>query len=249
MDRRLINDRRTIYIEERGQKMLEQNLRLINENIAKAAEKTNRNREDITLIGVTKTIEAERVNQAVSLGVRDLGENRVQELLNKYPLVGDGQSSVNWHLIGHLQRNKVKYIMDKVCLIHSVDSTRLAEEISRQATDLGITKDILVEVNVGEEESKMGIRLEEADRFVKEISSLDGIRVNGLMTVAPFVENPEENRSLFRKMSQLFVDINKNILNNRGMSFLSMGMTNDYMVAIEEGSNMVRIGTGLFGHR
>lgn len=230
--------------------MLRENLRAVRENMEKAAVKSGRALNDITLIGVTKTISPDRIQELERLGVKDFGENKVQELLNKYSVISpSGGEPVNWHLIGHLQRNKVKYIMDKVTLIHSVDSQRLAIEINRRALEMDIIKDILVEVNVGEEASKQGISVDGVSEFVKELLPLTGVRVQGLMTVAPYVENPADNRELFRKMFQLFVDINENILNNKPMSFLSMGMTNDYMVAIEEGANMVRVGTGIFGSR
>lgn len=230
--------------------MLRENLRAVRENMEKAAVKSGRALNDITLIGVTKTISPDRIQELERLGVKDFGENKVQELLNKYSVISpSGGEPVNWHLIGHLQRNKVKYIMDKVTLIHSVDSQRLAIEINRRALEMDIIKDILVEVNVGEEASKQGISVDGVSEFVKELLPLTGVRVQGLMTVAPYVENPADNRELFRKMFQLFVDINENIPNNKPMSFLSMGMTNDYMVAIEEGANMVRVGTGIFGSR
>ena len=179
-------------------------------------------------------------------GIREFGENKVQELTEKYELL---PKDIHWHMIGHLQRNKVKYIVDKACLIHSVDSLRLAEEISRMAQAKQVEADILVEVNIAGEESKFGMTAQEAISLVTEIAALPGIHVRGLMTIAPFVEDPEENRMYFRKMKELSVDINRKNIDNVGMDILSMGMTGDYMVAIEEGATMVRVGTGIFGER
>ena len=222
------------------------NLCHIQDNIKVACEKSGRNYFDITLIGVTKTIDTDRIAQLVNLGVKDLGENRVQELLEKVPVI---DRSVNWHLIGHLQTNKVKSIVDKVKLIHSVDSFRLAEEINKQAKALNICANILIEINIADESSKYGIKPNELIDFLEEISQYQNIVTKGLMCVAPFVEKAEENRDYFRKMRRMFVDSNEKSLNNINMQYLSMGMTNDYEIAIEEGANLVRIGTGIFGER
>lgn len=224
--------------------LIEENLKEIRENIRKAAIRSGRKPEDITLVAVTKTISVDRIQEAIELDVNVLGENRVQELLEKYPKL-----HAQWHLIGHLQSNKVKYIIDKVDLIHSVDSLRLAQEIDRQAKKYKKVMPVLVEVNVAGEDTKHGVALGEAEGLVAALAELPHLQVKGLMTVAPFVENPEENRVWFRKMRQLYVDILQKIHNNIDMQYLSMGMSNDYVVAIEEGSNMVRIGTGIFGKR
>lgn len=218
----------------------------IKKNIAGAALKSGRAPDDITLIGVTKTIDTSRMAELVELGVKHLGENKVQELLDKYDAFS---KDTVWHMIGHLQTNKVKYIIDKVSLIHSVDSLKLAEEINKRANNIDVVMEILVEVNIAEEESKHGIVVSEVHGMMEKLRHLPNISVCGLMTVAPFVENQEENRLFFRKMNQLFIDIGENFNNNIDMKFLSMGMTNDYEVAIEEGANMVRIGTGIFGSR
>lgn len=224
---------------------IKENLEYINEKIKTAAEKSGRRREDILLLAVSKTVDVPRIKEAVELGLIDLGENKPQEINWKYYEI----ENVRWHQIGHLQTNKVKYIIDKVCLIHSVDSMRLAEEINKKAAAKGIVMDILVEINIAGEEAKHGVPLNEAEALAVEISSLENVRVKGLMTVAPFVEDPEENRKYFRQMKKLFDDIDKKSYNNIDMKYLSMGMTNDYEVAVEEGANIVRIGTGLFGAR
>ena len=179
-------------------------------------------------------------------GVREFGENKVQELCEKYELM---EKDIHWHMIGHLQRNKVRQVIEKAYLIHSVDSLRLAQQIEQEAAKLEKTVSILVEVNVAKEASKFGIMLEETENFLKEISAFKHISVQGLMTTAPFVENPEENRIYFRKLYQLSVDMKRKNIDNINMQFLSMGMTNDFEVAIEEGANIVRIGTGIFGER
>lgn len=224
---------------------IKENLADINAKITAAAEKSGRKREDILLLAVSKTIDVPRIKEAVSLGLTELGENKPQEINWKYFEI----ENVKWHLIGHLQTNKVKYIIDKVCLIHSVDSLKLAEEISKRAKAHNVTMDVLVEINIAGEEAKHGVPLNEAENLALEISKLDNIRVKGLMTVAPFVENPEDNRKYFSQMKKLFVDIREKNYNNIDMKYLSMGMTNDYEVAVEEGANIVRIGTGLFGAR
>ena len=171
---------------------------------------------------------------------------KVQELVEKIPQL---PSDIRWHLIGHLQRNKVKYIVDKVYLIHSVDSLRLAEEISKEAQKKGVEVSILIEVNVAQEESKFGTTTEETEKLVRDISFLPGVHIKGLMTIAPFVEDPEENRIYFRKLRQLAVDIGNKNIDNISMNILSMGMTGDYMVATQEGATIVRVGTGIFGER
>lgn len=227
--------------------MISANMKHVQERIEAACAKSGRNTEDVTLIAVSKTKPVEALMEAYEAGARDFGENKVQELLNKIPQL---PSDIRWHMIGHLQRNKVKYIIDKVCLIHSVDSLRLAEEISKEALKHGITANILIEVNVAGEESKFGVSVEEAETLVADIAKLPGICIKGLMTIAPFVDNEEENREYFRKLKQLSVDIMRKNIDNRSMDEeLSMGMTGDYKVAVEEGATYVRVGTGIFGER
>ncbi len=222
------------------------NLEEVNKKIEIAAKKSGRRREDIFLLPVTKTMPTEKMQVVYDYGIKAFGENKVQEILDKYDKF---PNDTKWHLIGHLQTNKVKYIIDKVTLIHSVDSEKLAEEIDKKASAAGIVMDILVEINVALEDTKFGIKLEETEEFIKRISKLKNIRIKGLMTVAPYVENPEDNRHYFRELRKLSVDIGKKNIDNVYMDILSMGMTNDYEIAIEEGSNMVRVGTGIFGKR
>ncbi|MDD3570326.1 MAG: YggS family pyridoxal phosphate-dependent enzyme [Lachnospiraceae bacterium] len=226
--------------------MIKENIEQINKKIEASAEKSGRKREDITFVVVSKTIDVPRIKEAVETGENNLGENKVQEIMDKYEPMGEG---IKWHLIGHLQTNKVKYIIDKVELIHSVDSIKLAEEISKRAVQHGLVAKILLEINIANEESKFGINPKDAERIVLEISNLSNIMIKGLMTVAPFVENAEENRVYFKQMKQLLVDINSKKIDNVYMDVLSMGMTGDYEVAIEEGATMVRVGTGVFGAR
>jgi pyridoxal phosphate enzyme (YggS family) len=225
---------------------IKENLEIVKNNIQKTCEKSGRSMSDILLVGVTKTVDIARINELVSLGVRDLGENRVQELTDKYSHI---DNAVNWHLIGTLQTNKVKYIIDKVKLIHSVDNERLLKEIDKRAGALGKKVDILVEINIAGEESKQGIKPEELEDFLEEAGNYPHIFVKGLMTVAPNVQKSEENRVYFKKMRRLFIDLSNKTIDNIDMRYLSMGMTNDYIVAIEEGASIVRIGTGIFGER
>ncbi len=226
--------------------MVKENLEQVRENIRKACEKSGRDVNEVTLIAVSKTKPIPMLQEAYDAGSRDFGENKVQEIMDKYPVLPE---DIRWHMIGHLQRNKVKYIVDKISLIHSVDSLRLAEEISSQAEKKQVEVDILVEVNIAQEESKFGTSRDEAMSLVEEISRLPHIQVKGLMTIAPFVENPEDNRKYFKQIKELSVDIMQKNIDNVSMGVLSMGMTGDYMVAIEEGATMVRVGTGIFGER
>ena len=226
--------------------MLKENLTQVEEKIDAACRRAGRDRSEVTLIAVSKTKPVSTLKEAYDLGVRVFGENKVQELVEKYEALPE---DIHWHLIGHLQRNKVKYIIDKVDLIHSVDSVRLAETIEKEAAKHGLTANILLEVNVAEEESKFGLKVNEVEQVVDEIAKFSHIKVCGLMTIAPFVENPEENRPYFRCLRNLSVDIGAKKVDNVTMSILSMGMTNDYEVAVEEGATMVRVGTGLFGAR
>lgn len=222
-----------------------ENLCEVEKRIAAAAKKSGRKREDITLVAVTKTHPTEMMNEAIDLGVTDIGENKPQEVRDKYEFV----KPVKWHLIGHLQTNKVKYIIDKVSLIHSVDSIKLMDEIERQAQKHHIIMDILIQVNISGEESKSGIRPEELNLLLSHAGKLNHVKVKGLMTIAPKTDNPEENILHFDNMRQLFVDTSKNICDNVSMQYLSMGMSGDYETAIECGANMVRIGSAVFGAR
>ena len=226
--------------------MLKENLANVEKNIEQACKNAGRSRDEVTLIAVSETKPVEMLQEIYDENIRDFGENKVQELCSKMEQL---PSDIRWHMIGHLQRNKVKYIVGKVELIHSVDTYRLAEEINIQAKKQNVIVPILVEVNIAHEESKFGISAEDAILLVEEISKLENIRIKGLMTIAPYVENPEDNRLYFRKIKQLSVDITNKNIDNVFMEILSMGMTGDYMVAIEEGATMVRVGTGIFGER
>lgn len=226
--------------------MISENIREVRNKIVKACERSGRDTSQVSLIAVSKTKPLEMLREAYEAGERDFGENKVQEIMDKYPAM---PSDVRWHMIGHLQRNKVKYIVDKVYMIHSVDSYRLAEEISKEAVKKQVTVKILIEVNIAQEESKFGLDLAETIELVRSIAVLPGIEICGLMTVAPYTLNPEENRKYFQTMRQLSVDIDKENIDNVNMSLLSMGMTGDYEVAIEEGATYVRVGTGIFGER
>ena len=226
--------------------MIRENLEIVKQNMRDACKKSGRDPESVRLIAVSKTKPVEDVQKAYQCGCRDFGENKVQELVEKYEKM---PKDIRWHMIGHLQRNKVKYIVDKVYLIHSVDSVRLAEEISREAVKKQVTVSVLVEVNVAGEESKFGTTSQEAVSLVEEIAKLPGICVKGLMTIAPYVENAEENRLYFAKLKQIYVDIIHKNIDNVFMEELSMGMTGDYEVAITEGATYIRVGTGIFGER
>ncbi len=226
--------------------MLKQNLDEVERRISEACKRAGRKREEVTLIAVSKTKPLEAVEEVLNLGILEFGENKVQELVDKYERI---KSPVHWHMIGHLQTNKVKYIVDKVKLIHSVDSLKLANQIQKEAEKKQVVVDVLVEVNIAGEETKFGVTREETLPLIEEIAKLPNVHVCGLMTSAPFVENPEEDRIYFRQLHQLFVDISQKNIDNIDMKILSMGMTNDFEVAIEEGSTMVRIGTAIFGAR
>ena len=226
--------------------MLKDQLQEVEKRIQAACDRAGRKREEVTLIAVSKTKPVETLQEAYDLGVRIFGENKVQELTAKYEAL---PKDIHWHMIGHLQTNKVKYIIDKAELIHSVDSLKLAETIEKEAAKHDLIADILVEVNVAEEESKFGMKMEEVIPFVEKVSAFPHVRARGLMTIAPFVEDPEENRSIFADLHKLYIDIKKKNHDNDTVSVLSMGMTNDYEVAIEEGATMVRVGTGIFGAR
>lgn len=226
---------------------IRENIDSVLERAAAAARRSGRAPEDITIIGVSKTVNAERAREAVEGGLINLGENRVQELVDKYEQLSD--IDVKWHLIGHLQKNKVKYIIDKVVLIHSLENLELAGEINKRALQHGMTANVLIELNIGQEESKFGLGEDSVYDFVKSMEQFNNIKVLGLMTVAPFSENPEDVRWVFRKMKEIFDKISEMKLINTEMKYLSMGMTNDFEIAIEEGANIVRIGTAIFGKR
>lgn len=223
-----------------------ENYLAVEEKVKEACRRAGRSRDEVTLIAVSKTKPMSMIEELLPLGVVDFGENKVQELTAKEEAL---PSHIRWHMIGHLQRNKVKYIVDKAYLIHSVDSLRLAEAVSQEAVKKGVTANILIEVNVAGEDSKFGVAPEETAALAEAISKLPNIAVKGLMTIAPFVENAEENREVFRNLRKLSVDIEEKKFNNVTMAVLSMGMTGDYEVAIEEGATMVRVGTGIFGER
>ena len=221
-----------------------ENYKEVEKHVEEACKRAGRKREEVTLIAVSKTKPVSMIEELLPLKVTEFGENKVQELTAKAEVL---PANLHWHMIGHLQRNKVKYIVDKACLIHSVDSLRLAEEISKEAQKKQVTANILIEVNVAEEESKFGVSTEEALSLVEQVSLLPNIAVKGLMTIAPYVENPEENRWIFQKLKNLSIDIKGKNFDNVTMDVLSMGMTGDYEVAIEEGATHVRVGTGIFG--
>lgn len=225
---------------------VKENLILVHNNIDKAIERSGRDKSDVSLISVTKTKPVELLQDAYDAGERDFGENKVQEIMDKYDKL---PKDIRWHMIGHLQTNKVKYIADKVYMIHSVDSEKLALEINKQALKVGRVIPVLIEVNIGDEESKFGVAYDECIDFIKKIADLPGIKISGLMAIAPYVEDAEENRNHFVRMKQLSVDIMQENIDNILMNVLSMGMTGDYTVAIEEGATFVRVGTGIFGER
>lgn len=223
------------------------NLKVIEENINEALIKSGREGDTVEIIAVTKTVDVDRIKEAIDLGLNNIGENRVQELIKKYDILGKG---LDYHMIGHLQSNKVKYIIDKVKLIHSLDRISLAKELNKRAKSLNIHANALIQVNVAEEETKFGLKIEEVIPFIENIvAKFENIRIKGLMTIAPFAENPEDVRWVFRSLRQLRDKIANEKYPNVDMDILSMGMTNDYKIAIEEGANMIRIGTGLFGKR
>ncbi len=226
--------------------MLKENLAKVEENVRTACKVCGKEREEVTLIAVSKTKPVSMLQEIYEQGVRDFGENKAQEICEKYDKL---PSDIRWHMIGHLQRNKVKSIIDKVCLIHSLDSYRLAEEINIQAKKHNLVMPVLVQVNIANEDTKFGVRPEDAMLLAQEVSHLNNIKIRGLMTVAPFVDDPQDNRKYFQQLKKLAVDIACKNMDNVSMEILSMGMTGDYMTAIEEGATMVRVGTGIFGER
>lgn len=232
-------------MEKLSAKEFDFNFDAVNSRLNLALEKSGRKREDVIMLAATKTVDAETINYAIGKGIDYIGENKVQELLSKE----DAVVPVHKHLIGHLQTNKVKDIIDKVELIHSVDSIKVAKEISKQAVKHNLSMDVLLEVNIGDEESKWGFKPSELVESLKEISLLDNVKIKGLMAIPPICENSEENRKYFREMYKLFIDIADKKIDNVSMDILSMGMSDDFDVAVEEGANLIRLGTALFGKR
>ena len=226
--------------------MIKEQLEEVRERVNAACLRAGRDPKSVTLIAVSKTKPAQAVQEAYEAGARDFGETKVQEILQKQPAL---PQDIRWHMIGHLQRNKVHQVIGKAVLIHAVDSLRLAEQIEQEAAKRNLDVDVLLEINVAKEESKYGFFLEDAEEAIRQISSLPHVHIKGLMTIAPFVENPEENRGIFQKLYQFSVDINDKNIDNVTMGVLSMGMSGDFEVAIEEGATMVRVGTSIFGAR
>lgn len=227
--------------------MIYDNYLEVQDKIRKACERAGRNPEEVTLIAVSKTKPNEMIQELYDHGVRAFGENKVQEMDAKEAAL---PKDIEWHLIGHLQRNKVKYIISKAALIHSVDSLRLAETINCEAAKKNVTAKILIEVNVAQEETKFGVSMEEVLPLIEQISATcPNVRICGLMTIAPYVENPEENREIFKNLRKLSIDIGGKNINNVSVDILSMGMSNDFEVAVEEGATHVRVGTSIFGAR
>lgn len=226
--------------------LVTENLKNVEEKIAQACLRSGRSQDEVTLIAVSKTKPVEMMQEAIAYGITTFGENKVQEITEKQKVL---TQPLNWHMIGHLQRNKVKQLVGKVCRIHSVDSVRLAKQIQHDFAAKDETAHILIEVNVAKEESKFGFLPEETEDAIREIAAMPNIVIHGLMTIAPFVDTPEENRIHFRNLKKLLVDINAKNIDNVSMHELSMGMTGDYEVAIEEGATYVRVGTGIFGNR
>src|SRR6056297_16097 len=225
---------------------IKENYEEIKTNIRKVLEGTDRSIEDITIIAVSKNFDIKKISEAYNCGLRNFGENRVQEFLDKYEKI---KEDVNWHMIGHLQRNKVKYIYDKVKLIQSLDSVRLAKRIDKYCKNNNREMDILLEVNVAEDDSKFGFKVKELEETIKRISQFKTLNIKGFMTVAPYYDNPENSRPIFKKLKNNFDKFSNMEYDNVSMDYLSMGMSNDYHIAVEEGANIVRIGTELFGER
>ena len=226
---------------------IKENIDGILSRVKASAIRSGRKPEDITVIAVSKTVDSDRARKALEAGLENLGENKVQEFINKYEQLSN--LNVKWHMIGHLQKNKVKYIIEKAELIHSVEDLDLAKEIDKRAKQHQIVSNVLIELNIGEEESKFGLNAENIYDFLRDMEQFENIKILGIMTVAPYCEEPEDIRWLFKKMKEIFDSISKMELKNTSMKYLSMGMTNDFEIAIEEGSNIVRIGTAIFGAR
>lgn len=232
--------------KEHSNEFIGLNLNTINERILKACERSGRSIKDIQLVGVSKTIEPDLVNESIRLGITMIGESKPQEIKRKYDLI---EGDVAWHMIGSLQTNKVKMIIDKVDLIHTLDRERLADELERRAGEAGKVIHALIQINIGDEGQKSGVAVEEVESLIRHISTCEHIQIDGLMAIAPYFESPEAVRPFFKKMKSIFEDVKKFEYNNINMSILSMGMTHDFEVAIEEGATMVRVGTGIYGKR
>lgn len=226
--------------------MIQENLIAVQSKIEAACKRSGRDPKEVTLIAVSKTKPISMIQEAIEAGKKEFGENKAQEMKEKHETL---QKNLKWHFIGHLQTNKVKYVVGRAALIHSVDSLHLAEAIEKESAKQNLISDILLEVNVAQEASKFGLKPEEVESLIREIAKFPHIHVCGLMTIAPYVENPEENRDIFCKLKKLSVDIATKNIDNIDMSVLSMGMTGDYEVAVEEGATHVRVGTGIFGER
>ncbi len=226
--------------------MLKENLTAVEERIKEACIRSGRSVDEVKLIAVSKTKPVPMLQEVYDAGMRDFGENKPQEIRDKYPQLPE---DIRWHMIGNLQKNKIKYVIERACMIHSVDSVSLAEAVSQEAAKRGKIMPVLVEVNIAGELTKGGLMPEDTEAFIREISVFPNIRIEGLMTVAPFTDDAEENRKHFQVLRKLLVDINGKNIDNVTMHELSMGMTGDYEVAIEEGATMVRVGTGIFGER
>ena len=223
-----------------------ENLSIVENKIAAACKRAGRERDEVKLIAVSKTQPVEAIREAIEYGINSFGENRVQELREKTEIIKD---NLDWHLIGHLQTNKVKYVVGKVSLIHSLENIRLAEAIDKEAKKHNVIVDVLVEVNIAKEDTKFGVNPEEVESFIREVLIFKNINIRGLMTVAPYTDISEENRKYFKKLKKIMVDLNSKNIHNVNMNVLSMGMTGDYEIAIEEGATLVRVGTGIFGSR
>lgn len=225
---------------------IKSNIEYINGLKTTAAEKSGRSGEDVLLVAVTKLHTPAEINEAIDAGITDIGENKVQEIIDKF----DDVKPVKWHLIGHLQTNKVKYIIDKVSMIHSVDSLKLAKEIDKRAGQHGLTMDILIQVNSALDERKFGVTTEETEELISQIlSACPNVRLKGLMCIAPYEENPDDARPYFAAVRKLYDKYSEEKNERMDFEFLSMGMTNDFQVAVEEGSNLIRVGTAIFGKR
>lgn len=227
--------------------MIQENLTEVRSRIIQSCERAGRSPEEVTLIAVSKTKPVSAITEAIAADQTVFGENKVQELCDKQEYFQNPE--LRWHMIGHLQRNKVKYLIGKTALIHSVDSLRLARQIEEESAKAHVITDILIEVNMAREESKFGFMPEETEHAVRTIAALPHVHICGLMTIAPYVEDAEQNRPIFRQMYQLYIDIDNKKIDNIDMKILSMGMTGDYQVAVEEGATIVRVGTGIFGER
>ena len=226
--------------------MIQNNYLSVKDRVKQACIRAGRDEKDVLLIAVSKTRTYDEINEAAKAGALVFGENKPQELRDKADALN---KEFQWHMIGHLQTNKIKYIIERACLIHSVDSYKLAEAVNKEAEKRNMTADILVQINIADEDSKFGLNLAEAEKLIRQIALLKNVKIKGLMTVPPFVENPEDNRIHFQRMRQLFIDIKEKNIDNVDMNELSMGMSGDFEVAIEEGATMVRVGTSIFGER